>query len=205
MAVPPYDRALAERVVELVARRVLPPAPLCDEDDVRQEAWLRVTRLWTDEAYGETTVAFDRWLFVRTLCDTRDAFKTEYRRSGSKRRVIGAANLSRGDGWRGSFMPKGGPRERRRGVSLGDETNAPANDYSAFQVPRRSDDKSEQMDLRIDVQEALDRLPHDERFVTRRVYLEGATQAEVAEELGMSQPAVNKILVRSREYLKGML
>jgi len=54
----------------------------------------------------------------------------------------------------------------------------------------------------------MERLGERERWVLLKVYWEGWTEEEIAQELGISQQAVNKIkqkaLQKLREWLKGL-
>lgn len=212
--IPGFELDRAEAIADRVSQIIAPPQPVSEREDVRQEALLKVVRYWTQEAYdaspaSERGVAFEAWLYVRVLGDVRDVYKKEYRRRKARRKVTGLGSLSfAGFGKRGLADAVNGYTksirwERRRGISNGDE--AVSNDYSFLAVPRPPDEVAEREDRRMTIQAALDRLPETQRFVTQRVYLDGYTQAEVAAELGVSQPAVSKMLDRAKTALARLL
>ena len=53
--------------------------------------------------------------------------------------------------------------------------------------------------------EALDELDERSRFIVRKIFYERKTQNEVAEELGITQPAVSKQLERAKKFLRNFL
>jgi RNA polymerase sigma factor (sigma-70 family) len=52
------------------------------------------------------------------------------------------------------------------------------------------------------IRSALELLKENERAVVEAIYFEGLTQDEYATRLGISQPAVSKLLARSLKKLK---
>jgi RNA polymerase sigma factor (sigma-70 family) len=56
--------------------------------------------------------------------------------------------------------------------------------------------------LEQDILEELDKLPHG--HITRMFYLEGKSQIEIAEELGLSQSYVNKVNRKNLEHLRAI-
>lgn len=59
--------------------------------------------------------------------------------------------------------------------------------------------------LKMVIREALMRLKEDERYLIERQFWDGATETELARELGISQPAVHKKLKRTLKRLRMML
>lgn len=59
--------------------------------------------------------------------------------------------------------------------------------------------------LKMVVREALMCLKEDERYLIERQFWDGATETELARELGISQPAVHKKLKRTLKRLRMML
>jgi RNA polymerase sigma-B factor len=60
-------------------------------------------------------------------------------------------------------------------------------------------------ELRITVSRLLDRLPEREQLVVRRRFFEQRSQAEIAEELGVSQSFVSRLLRHALDELRGIL
>jgi RNA polymerase sigma factor (sigma-70 family) len=80
-----------ESMARRIARRVKAPKPLATAADVYQEVWVKLAELTRPGVYeadpASATVPYERWLYTRALGDTRDAFKTEFRRQSPARRV----------------------------------------------------------------------------------------------------------------------
>ncbi|MCS7187978.1 MAG: sigma-70 family RNA polymerase sigma factor [Armatimonadota bacterium] len=55
------------------------------------------------------------------------------------------------------------------------------------------------------IRQAISRLTEEERYLIERKFWDGATERELAKELGISQPAVNKRLKQIYERLRAML
>lgn len=60
----------------------------------------------------------------------------------------------------------------------------------------------EQWTMEQDILEELDKLPYG--HITRMFYLDGKTQIEIAEELGLSQSYVNKVNRKNLQYLRAI-
>ncbi|MCX7642590.1 MAG: sigma-70 family RNA polymerase sigma factor [Armatimonadetes bacterium] len=59
--------------------------------------------------------------------------------------------------------------------------------------------------LAIVIRKALSNLPEEERYLIERKFWDGATEREIARELGISQPALNKRLKQIYKRLRAML
>lgn len=59
--------------------------------------------------------------------------------------------------------------------------------------------------LKMVIRDALMRLPEDERYLIKRQFWDGATEMELARELGISQPAIHKRLKRTLKRLRTLL
>ncbi|MCX7642301.1 MAG: sigma-70 family RNA polymerase sigma factor [Armatimonadetes bacterium] len=59
--------------------------------------------------------------------------------------------------------------------------------------------------LKMLIREALTHLNEDERYLIERQFWDGATETELAKELGISQPAVHKKLKRTLKRLRTLL
>jgi RNA polymerase sigma factor (sigma-70 family) len=55
------------------------------------------------------------------------------------------------------------------------------------------------MNLRESLRDAIHSLPERERSVVLRTYLVGEKQADIAADMGISQPAVGKILASAKK------
>ncbi len=55
------------------------------------------------------------------------------------------------------------------------------------------------------IRQALAQLPKEDRYIIERRFWDGATERELAEELGISQPAIHKRLKQIIEQLRAML
>lgn len=67
------------------------------------------------------------------------------------------------------------------------------------------DQEKETIWLKMVIREALMRLREDERYLVKRQFWDGATETELARELGISQPAVHKKLKRTLKRLRAIL
>ena len=74
-----------------------------------------------------------------------------------------------------------------------------------YAVANRHNFEKEPVWRRIAVREALMCLSKDERLLIERRFWDGATETEIATELGISQPAVHKKLRRTLKRLKMLL
>lgn len=156
--------------------------------DARQEAMLHILQLWSPGIYEQSvaarkdpTVPFEAWLHTTALGRTRDSFKQEYRHRKTRVVVIPMHRMHPSDP---------GPNLRGERPLAAEPTD---------------DDPVERADEAEAVRHAVARLPGKQRFVVSAIYLESRTQAEVAAELGVSQPAVSRILSRGLAALKEKL
>lgn len=76
---------------------------------------------------------------------------------------------------------------------------------SIAEDPRRSDSISDDLDLPIDVNNALDRLPERMRQMVLLRYHDGLDYSEIADTLGVKQGTVASGLNRARQQLREML
>ena len=91
---------------------------------------------------------------------------------------------------------------RRQRRSLKDRQIVPL--HSGMADPL-GDDETAQSDLRMDLESAIANLSPKQARVVRMYYYDGMTQVEIAEELGVSQPAVQKLLAAAKENLGTLL
>jgi RNA polymerase sporulation-specific sigma factor len=59
--------------------------------------------------------------------------------------------------------------------------------------------------LRIVIRQALAQLPEEDRYLIERKFWDGATEREIARELGIKQPSVHKRIKRILAKLKEIL
>lgn len=78
------------------------------------------------------------------------------------------------------------------GATIGDFIANPADPY-------------DELDNRLDLQEAMKQLKEEERTVIRLVHVEGQSQRMIAEQLGVSQMSVSRIQKRAIDKLKKLL
>lgn len=75
----------------------------------------------------------------------------------------------------------------------------------SFVAAKQYEHEKESTWLKMVIRDALMRLPEDERYLIERQFWDGATETELARELGISQPAVHKRLKRTLKRLRTML
>ena len=75
----------------------------------------------------------------------------------------------------------------------------------SFAEAEQYENEKESTWLKMIVWDALMRLPEDERYLIERQFWDGATETELARELGISQPAVHKRLKRTLKRLRTLL
>ncbi|GBC98040.1 hypothetical protein HRbin17_00535 [bacterium HR17] len=68
-----------------------------------------------------------------------------------------------------------------------------------------AEDESDTVWVALVIRQALSRLSEEERYLIERKFWDGATERELARELGISQPAVHKRLCRILERLRHLL
>jgi RNA polymerase sigma-B factor len=84
------------------------------------------------------------------------------------------------------------PLQEEGSTTLGDMIQAVGDEY-------------QQMDARLDIQEALVHLKKDEQKVVQLVFVERESQREIANAMGVSQMTVSRIQQRAVKKLKGLL
>jgi len=84
------------------------------------------------------------------------------------------------------------PLQEEGGTTLGDMIHADGDDY-------------QQLEARLDIQEALVHLKEDEQKVVQLVFVERESQREIADVMGVSQMTVSRIQQRAVKKLKGLL
>ncbi|MCS7187132.1 MAG: sigma-70 family RNA polymerase sigma factor [Armatimonadota bacterium] len=87
----------------------------------------------------------------------------------------------------------------------GDDEGREAEGGSEQIAANSYDRQKESIWLKMVVREALMRLDEDERYLIERQFWDGATETELARELGISQPAVHKRLKRTLKRLRTLL
>lgn len=107
---------------------------------------------------------------------------------------------------RGMLMDKYGTLHRRAARNLPADAAPPA----AFEQPapteKVTDERAiELLDLRLDLDEAIKKLPKRQQYVVSALFIENKTQQETADELGVSQATVSQLLGQARLALHGLL
>lgn len=99
---------------------------------------------------------------------------------------------------------------RKESRSLGNRQIVSLNELSDNLVVKEGrrgmeENGAEPSDTRMDVETAMNSLTARQRQVAVKYFLEHMTQVEIAEELGISQPAVQQLLRKAREKLVEVL
>ncbi len=89
--------------------------------------------------------------------------------------------------------------EDRDGEEQGEDTE------HSFLEAEQYERERESTWLKTIIRDALMRLPEEERYLIERQFWDGVTEAELAKELGISQPAVHKRLKRTLKRLRTLL
>lgn len=175
---PLFSLPEAERLARRVSARITPPTPYADRQDVYQEAMGHILTVWRPGVY-EADNASTRGVSFDTWLFVQVLGKTRDTVDKEWDRMIPARPRS--------------TRVRVRTTPFSQRSDDP--EYTG----------DSKQSLCNDVQEAVRALPHRQRFVVTEVYLKGTRQQDVAARLGISQPAVYKILRSALATLKGQL
>lgn len=91
------------------------------------------------------------------------------------------------------------------GDSGNEDGEDPMDEAEFLEVEGAAEDESEAVWVAVIIRRALAQLPEQDRYLIERRFWDGATERELARELGISQPAVHKRLSRILERLRYLL
>lgn len=175
-----------QELAKKIARSFRPPSHLASVEDVEQQAMVHLIELAAESQ--PPGVERNAWLYRTGRFRTMDHYRT-------------ATNRHRGRNGRQPrhFTPDCYPQDATRLDAAG-RVRPPAQ-VRFIENIGRPDNTAEQNDTARYVRAALSRLDPVEQEAVRMVYLEGLTQDEAAEKLGVSQATVSRRVTKGLEML----
>ncbi len=121
------------------------------------------------------------------------------------RRFVVAALMKRyRDEWNYGTRWVQAPSQRNNDEDDGSENGWDLWDWVETEI-EEGEDEQEVNWLAMVVRQALSNLSEEERYLIQRKFWDGATEREIAKELGISQPAVHKRIQQALERLRKIL
>jgi RNA polymerase sigma factor (sigma-70 family) len=182
-----YTPARVIQLANFVAWRVATTRDAREEAaaEATLAAYTRIDQYKKNATVLPPAYSFYNWLLFRILADVKDKLRRETRSLGPDRRV---------------FSFNSDPKRSGRWGYNQSVYESPT--VIHLEPPAPEDDS---LDDRIDVRDAVDKLTLLQQELIYDYYVLGKSQVQIADERGVSQVAVHKVLNRAMEQLRVML